>query len=137
MSYSLVGCGAHGCFGQEPAPDFDISDMPPPCDDEQRLKAMIEAALGRPVPDESASDEEKGEFLVAVLSWMDAQGLDAESTPQEMCDALIRSSNGHKIPNGDLVQDNGNGEGLSTGAKVAIGVGAVAVVGGIAYFALK
>jgi hypothetical protein len=87
-----------------------------------------------------ASGKESSEDLavaLALLEFVADQGLDPNAaTPQEVCDALVKASGGAPT-NGKPVPSNGNGDGLSTGAKVAIGVGGLALVGGIAYLALK
>ena len=128
---------------------------------------LIAAGYKIPEPQpgwKDASGQESGEDLAigfTLLQFVAEQGLDPNSsTPQEVCDALVKASGG--VPaNGT---PNGNGEGLSTEAKVAIGAGAVlcnpdwvdakalgarevvevaigagavVLVGGIAYFALK
>ena len=134
MSYSLVGLGV-----EPPTPNG--AKAPPPCDDPAKVKAMLIAA-GYEIPEpqpgwKDASGQESGEDLAigfTLLQFVAEQGLDPNSaTPQEVCDALVKASGG--APSNGA--PNGNGEGLSTEAKVAIGAGAVVLVGGIAYFALK
>lgn len=138
MSYSLVG---YGRFGEEPSPQNDVQ-APPPCDDPAKVKAMlIKAGYEIPEPEpgwKDASGQPSGDKLAigfTLLQFVADQGMDPNTaTPQEVCDALVKASGG---PNGEIAPTNGSGEGLSTEAKVAIGVGAVVVVGAVAYFALK
>lgn len=100
--------------------------LPPPCDDEEKTKAMLEKAVGVPPPGPDATDEETGAFLVALIGWMAKNGLTKDSTPQQMCDALVKS-----------VAEADNGKPMSTTTKVGLAIGIAAIAGVAIYYATK
>lgn len=142
MSYSLVGCGS---FGDEPAPP-NGQEPPPPCDDPAKVKQLLICA-GYEIPEpepgwKGPSGEESGEQLAVgftLLEFAADHNLDPKTaTPEQVCDALVQACEDETL-RGGTPPDNGVSwwDQQPTGVKVAIGVGGVALVGGIAYLALK
>jgi len=135
VSYQMTMSGLIG-FGQDPPPNgppvpsdnggtgIQLRELPPPCDDKEKLREMVGLAVGAPVPASDATKEEKGAFMMALFQWMSKEKIGDHSTPQQVCDALVRSQPSWW-------------EQQSTETKVAIGAGGIAVVGLTAYFLLR
>lgn len=152
MSYSSVGCGANGCFGtvaetNGSSPNGAMPGTPAACADKEKVKEMLVAAGYAPPPptgdefaDSIAMLEKIAEFAQANDITVEELKSESPEVQKKLCDALVKASGGAPT-NGELVPVNGNGDGWwsqqSTGVKVAIGVGGVAAVGAVAYFALK
>ena len=143
MSYSLVGCGAGGCFGDDSVPNGLVAAE---CKDPQKVREMLAAAGYPPPPPSGDAQADANGLMIAMLEFAvdhdfteDEIKSQSPEVEQRFCAALIAASS-QTPPNGQAVA-NGNGRSWwdeqSTGVKVAIGVGGVALVGGVAYLALR
>ena len=116
-------------------------EMPAACQDPAKRREMLIAA-GYPMPDvgtgwtdESGKDSSENVAIsFALLEFAAANGFTAEEIKSEdpvvqarLCDALEKASGGTPA----------NGNGMSTGTKIAIVAGGVTAVGVIAYLVFK
>jgi hypothetical protein len=115
-------------FGDEPSPN---GVMAPECEDPTKLRQMLTAAGYSPPATGDENADKMGLALTLIEFAMDNGFTDTEiksespDVARRVCDKLMAAAG-----------ESGDGE-LSTEAKVAIGVGVLVAIGGIAYLTLR
>lgn len=117
MSYSMTA----GPFGE--TNEEALAKLPEPCNSPDKLRALFEkTGVETAVPEDPF--EKKLAAMEQVARWCRENEVDCRDD-LAVCNALLKDTS------------NGWWSKQSTGVKIAIGVGGVAMVGGVAYLALK